>query len=172
MSQWYAVRTATRREALAADGLAEHGFTVFLPLEKRWSLIRRRGKEAVERPLIPGYLFVLCERDDEEEINGHEAVHAVVTCSCEDGRVRPIAFPAKAIIDLQADERAGLFDYTRHTRAAYKPRKGDRVKVVAGTWLNFIGKVLATPRGERAHVMIEGPFGRGVTLENEHIQAV
>ena len=172
MSQWYAVRTASGREFTALAGLVERGFAVFMPMQRRWRLLSRgKPNESVDRPLIPGYLFVLCEPEDFAAISDLEAVHAFVTYTCEDEIARPIAFPLVVILGLQADERAGVFDYTKHTRVKYRPKKGDRVKVKAGTWLSFIGKVLETPRGERAHVMLEGPFGRGMVLDLDHIEA-
>jgi transcription antitermination factor NusG len=54
---WYAIRTRSRHEKVAANELAAQGVRVFLPLVtsvRRWS---DRRKE-VELPLFPGYAFV------------------------------------------------------------------------------------------------------------------
>jgi transcription antitermination factor NusG len=54
---WYAIRTRSRHERVAANELAAQGIRVFLPLVtslRQWS---DRRKE-VELPLFPGYAFV------------------------------------------------------------------------------------------------------------------
>lgn len=54
---WYAVRTRSRHEKLAARELNAHGITVFLPLissERQWS----DRRTSVELPLFSGYAFV------------------------------------------------------------------------------------------------------------------
>ena len=56
-SRWYAIRTRSRHEKVAARELELLGITVFLPLiasVRQWS--DRRTK--VEMPLFPGYAFV------------------------------------------------------------------------------------------------------------------
>lgn len=171
MSLWYAVRTATRREKYAAQALDEQGFSVFLPHETRWR-ISGRVKEFVYRPLFPGYMFVLCEGEDFHRVRAVEGIHAFVTCSTGEGGVAvPIPFPTTVIIGLQAEERAGVYDKTKSKKVEYRPRKGDKAKITAGVWQGFVAKVLATPRGKRAHVMVEGPFGKGAHVDVGHLSA-
>ncbi|WP_165842919.1 transcription termination/antitermination protein NusG [Phenylobacterium deserti] len=169
-SAWYAVRTATRRERKALQSLNEFGFTAFLPCETRWTH-DRNGKDVAYSPLFPGYLFVLIRPSEIHDVLEIDGVHDFVRCIDGSGEAAPMPIPAKAILTIQAEERAGAYDRTKSKRRVYRPRKGDRVMVEAGTWLGFIGKVLATPRGERAHVMLEGPFGRGVTLNSDQLRA-
>ena len=85
--------------------------------------------------------------------------------------LRPFPFPTGTIIALQAQERAGEFDYTKHKRITFRPRKGERVQIKAGTWQGFIGEVLAAPSSKRAKVRIEGPYGRTETLDIAHLAA-
>jgi transcriptional antiterminator RfaH len=56
MSDWYLVYTKARQEDVAASGLEEQGYRVYLPKLK---VKRRRpgGKIDVEEPLFPRYLF-------------------------------------------------------------------------------------------------------------------
>ncbi len=169
VSSWYAVRSATRREASAHDGLVERGFTVFLPMITRWRR-SRRGDEKIERPLFPGYMFVLCAPCDFPDILALEGVHQFVRYM-KDDEMTPMQIPLVAIIGIQAAECRGEFDYTRVIKPEYRPKKGDRVMVTAGTWQSYIGKLLATPTKNRAHVMIEGPHGRGVHLDVAHLSA-
>lgn len=172
MSQWYAVRTATRREKAAVDGLTERGFVTFLPMQTYWrKLLRAKRPEAVERPLIPGYLFVLCEPAQFDDVRAVEAASEFVMATCSDGIDRPIMFPLSEIVGLQVEEARGDYDYTRAKRPTYRPLKGDRVRVVGGTYLSFIGRVLSTPKGGRVHVMLEGPLGGGKTLPAGQLRA-
>src|SRR5260370_182762 len=125
-SQWFAIRSATRRENSAHDGLVEQGFTVFLPCETRWSQ-NRWTKVKVERPLFPGYMFVLCAPCDFPDILAIEGVHQFVRYMVGD-ELAPMPIPTAAIIEIQANERRGAFDATRTYKPPYRPKKGDRVK--------------------------------------------
>lgn len=169
MSQWYAVNIAVRRERAAIASLSEKGFAVFMPCE---TVMRRIGREveAVHKPLFPGYLFVLCDHRHFEEIREVDTVRGFVRYMAG-GEQRNVTFPLAAILEMQAAERAGHYDRTRAKPNAYRPKKGDKVRVTAGPWMNFVGKLLATPRSRRAQIMIEGPFGRGVTLDVGHLRA-
>jgi transcription antitermination factor NusG len=170
LSQWYAVRTSTRRERAAHDELKEAGFAVFMPCE---IVLRRlaRDYEVVSRPLFPGYLFVLCGDADFAEVRALQSIHAFVCSEDDEGVPRPMAIPLPAIILLQAEERAGLYDRTRQKKPPYRPKKGEKVRITAGPWQTFMARVLNTPRGKRAQVMIEGPYGRGMTVDIEHLTA-
>lgn len=56
-ARWYAIRTRSRHEKVAANELAQRGIQVFLPLVssvRQWS----DRKTEVELPLFPGYAFV------------------------------------------------------------------------------------------------------------------
>lgn len=170
VSRWFAVRSNGGGEQAAFDGLTERKFTVFLPKSTHWRRSRRSGDQRVERPLFPGYLFVLCTSNDFAEVRGIEAVSQFVRY-VKDGEMTPMPFPLSAIIELQADECRGLFDYTRAIKPQYKPKKGDKVMVTAGPWQSYIGKLLDTPTKSRALVMIEGPHGRGVALDVAHLAA-
>lgn len=66
-SRWYAIRTRSRHEKLAARELSAHGINVFLPLVnsvRQWS--DRRTK--VELPLFSGYAFVRIEYLSQERL--------------------------------------------------------------------------------------------------------
>lgn len=169
--QWYAVRTATRREHSAVGSLADRQFVAWAPMMRTWSILHRVGKKAVERPLIPGYVFVLCTEDELSSVTAVDFVHTIVLGTCADGLDRPLAFPLAAITELQVDEARGLYDYTCGQKAKYRPKKGDRIKVVAGPYLKLIGRVLSTPKGDKVNVMLE-MFGRerGVSLTKGSVE--
>ena len=170
MSEWFALRTATRRESTVAAGLAERDFTFFLPMETDW-----KGQPRVKHmePLMPGYVFVLCDSDGFANLHGIEGVQGFVRYMREDGLLWPAAFPGLAILGLQMDERAGVFDRTRTVKAPkYRPRSGARVQITAGTYLGYFAKVLAAAPNERFKLAVEGfEKMRHKTLDVAHLAA-
>ncbi|MCR5874379.1 transcription termination/antitermination NusG family protein [Phenylobacterium sp. J426] len=171
MSQWYAIRTATRREGAAMAALTEKGFTVFTPHETVPRKVNR-VLEAVTRPLLPGYVFVLTDPDRFAEVRKIDAVLGFVRYYLG-GVLTPVAFPFAAILEMQIAERAGHYDSTRTRKPnAYHPRKGEKVQITAGPYMSFVATVLAAPRGQRAKLLIEGPFpARKKTVDVRHLQA-
>lgn len=157
MSEWYAVRTAPRQERSAAAILAERDFTVFLPMATEWSGTPRAKNH---EPLMPGYLFVLCEQEDFGDIHGLEGIQGFVRYLRYDGAFWPFPFPQSEILRVQIEERAGVYDYTRDKRIRYRPRKGEVVKIGSGPYFGYLAKVLATPRGQRCKLLIEAFGGK------------
>ena len=147
MTEWYAIRTETGAERQVGATLAERFYPVFLPMETHWHVEPGRPKERRCVPLLPGYVFILCEPEDFKEIGGMEGMLGFVRYLADDGNLWPIPFPASQILGLQMDERGGAFDSTISFR--YRPKKGERVNITAGPYFNFTAKVLATPRGKR-----------------------
>jgi transcription antitermination factor NusG len=171
MSSWYAVRCATRRERAALSGLTEVGVTAFLPMETRWG--RSHGamvRHEVQSPLLPGYLFVLIEEAQMRPALDVEGVHAFVDYIDARGDCRPFPIPYGAIIEIQADERSGRYDRRLNFKPPpYRPQKGDAIRVKAGPYLTYIGVVLATPKGQRVHVQLEGSGSPKLKLS--HVEA-
>jgi transcription antitermination factor NusG len=176
MSQWYALRTATRRERAAHDALTEKGFAVFLPME---TLLRKYGRhiEVHEAPLFPGYLFALIDFDQPGAHvavrTAHTAITGFVQINTPIGPA-PMAIPLPAILGLQSEERAGLFNRLPRAKPnAYRPKGGAKVMITTGVWQGFMAKVLQTPRGQRANVLIQLPDGRtkGKTMELKYLRA-
>lgn len=66
-SRWFVLRTANRREKLAAKQLHRDGVTYFLPLKTKRSNYNRK---VVERELciLPSYIFVKIKRKEEATI--------------------------------------------------------------------------------------------------------
>jgi transcription antitermination factor NusG len=154
MSQWYAIRTNSRQERTVAAGLAERGFTFFLPMETDW-----RGSPKVKNmePLLPGYVFVYCGDQEFADLHGLEGVNGVVRYMRDDGLLWPMPFPSAEILRFQIDERGGAFDRTRNVKPPrYNPKKGERVQITAGAYLGYFARVLSAPTSDRRRLMIEG----------------
>lgn len=164
--QWYAIRTTTQRERTVAALLAERGFPVFVPLARE-----QCGSDVRDRPLMPGYVFVLCEPEDFADLHGIEHVAGFVRYVREDGTTWPAAFPDRVILGLQIEERQGAFDQTR-AAPKYRPKKGARVQITAGIYFGFFATVLAAPSKDRRKLLIEGlEPPRHKTLDVAHIVA-
>jgi len=171
MTHWHAIRTEPRQERAVAAALAERGFTFFLPMETDW-----RGKPPVlhMEPVIPGYVFVLVTKDaDFAELHELEHVGGFVRYLGDDGVMWPMPLPAAEILRFQCDERAGLFDKTRHVKPPkYRPKKGARVQITGGDYYGFFAKVLAAPSKDRRKLLIEGfDPPRHKTLDVAHLAA-
>jgi transcription antitermination factor NusG len=171
VSEWYALSTEPRRERVAAAGLAERYIPVFLPMETEWA--QERGKVInvpALTPLFPGYVFALLERYQMPEALEVEGVSAFVRLIDETGEQRPFAIPASVILALQVEERAGGFDRRLGPvkPPPYKPKKGDRVLIVAGPYLALIGMVLRPTTKTRAKIRLED--GREPELKVSHLK--
>lgn len=168
--EWFAICTASQHEAEVAAELAGRGFTFFLPMETIW-----HGKPRVRHmtPLLPGYVFCLCDEEDFADLHGLEGVIGIVRYLREDGVQWPLAFPAKDILGLQMEERAGAFDRTRHVKPPrYEPKRNARVRIKAGAYQGFFAKVLSAPSSARRKLLIEGfDPPRHKTLDVAHLEA-
>lgn len=171
MSQWFALRCATRRERAAHDALTEKGFAVFNPQRVRWTW-RRSVKSKVEAPLFAGYLFVECEPTQEtfDEITALDGVHQFVRY-VRGAELTPMPIGGDFIERIQGEVANGDHDLTRPGKASYRPGKGERVKIGGGIWSGHMALVLAAPPGERAQVLLEGRFAGKVTLDVAHLAA-
>lgn len=172
-SQWFALRTSSRREWSVASMLEDRKVTVWLPVETRWGT--RRGipvRTRIDSPLLPSYLFVLTPETALAEVRKLEGIHEVVGCYDEDGETRPLAIPAAFILGMQIEEASGVYDRTRRVKPPpYRPKKGARVKATCGPYLGFLGRVLDTPKDKRALVMMDDPLARGVTIPVDYLTA-
>lgn len=172
MSEWFAIRTETRQERTVAAGLAERGFTFFLPMETDWRTVRGLRDRSLS-PLLPGYVFVLCEPDSFADLHGIEHVAGFVRYMRDDGLLWPAALPARAVLGLQIEERAGAFDRTRKVKPPkYRPKRGERVQITAGDYYGYFAKVLSSPAKDRRKLLIEGlEPARHKTLDVGHLAA-
>ena len=97
---WFVVRVRANAEWKVARGLTGRGLPVFLPVFRRMS--RRQGREPVELPLFPGYIFAQFNR---------QAALPVLTCPgvvhiLSIGTV-PQPVDADELFALQSISRAG-----------------------------------------------------------------
>lgn len=150
--KWYAVRAGTRQEGQLQASLKAKRFTVFYP---QWTFWRRTrfttGKG--ERPLFPGFIFVLANPDRFAEIHEADGFHQFVRALDADGIYRPLAFPDAAIGDLMLRVDRGEFDKTLDEHRRFMPEKGRQVAIVKGRWAGLIGEILSAAPKQRRVVL-------------------
>lgn len=164
MSNWYAVRTATRQEHKVVDGLHElrHDhripLEVYLPQETRWNRLARI-KTIKLVPMLPGYLFVNVEQEHLWRVDKVEGVYQILGWGAR--QTVPEALRLAAFVsELRDAQAAGLFDLTL-TPAGKRPRfaKGEQVRICGGQFSGFIGEVVEK-RGEDRVKLLVSIFGR------------
>jgi transcription elongation factor/antiterminator RfaH len=149
--RWYAVQCLAHREAAAASHLQNQGFTVFLPRRQK---TRRHARklDTVLVPFFPGYLFVRFDsaRAQWRSINGTHGVARMVMQGDS-----PLPAPRGIVEALQAACEEG--DILRHS-AALKP--GQSVRIMAGAFADFLGRLEQMHDRGRVRVLIEIMGGR------------
>jgi len=153
---WLCIRTITRQEKRAAQGLTQLGpdVAVYLPCSTAWRRHANR-KERVQRPLFPGYLFVSLPDSLQHAALGVDGVQDFIRSRA--GEPRPLSVDPQAVEGLRALEQAGGFDDTRRSKEA-EIFPGAKVRIAAGPFSGFIATVQKA-RGNRVKVLYE-MFGR------------
>lgn len=147
-AKWFVVCTEVKAEFRASEAAKAKGFTVFMPIEKRWKKHARRKTETL-LPLMPRYFFVAFDPNKEGwtvllSIKGVEGVLSSATGV-------PIAVPADIIEDLQLIESMGQFD---QTTAVTRLKPGDEVRIVKGPLSGFIASLKEAGPDKRVEVLL------------------
>lgn len=172
MTHWFVVRTATRQEQRAAESLKELGIDHYLPQLTRWKRTQLT-KEAVQAPLFDGYLFAQLGGSDFRAVLEAQGVHTIVKCTTRGGDRRPIPVSGVAVAALQDAQARGDFDYTKPTKAKYRPStKGEAVRIIGGQFQGWPAQFVREKSREQVEVLMQ-IFGRWgpVTLRVDEIAA-
>jgi transcriptional antiterminator RfaH len=147
LSYWAVVQTESSREHVAAEQLVRCGFEVYLP-----RIRERRGRIIRIAPLFPCYLF--CRIVDRwHTIDTTIAVLHVLRFGEHPSRLRD-----GVVEELQARERGGLIKLPKRFKV------GDPVRILRGTFRDFVGLYDGASGEERARVLLE-MLGRKVAVE-------
>lgn len=120
---WFAVETRPRAEMTAMADINAMGLEAYVPQETR---IRRthKGKEVVQHPLLPGFVFVCAKSRSIFEVLKSRAVRNVVRSP--GGNAHPIrpkivdGSPRHFVDEMRAREAAGDFDFTPRKKPAMR----------------------------------------------------
>ena len=140
--KWYAIYTRPRFEKQVAQRLEEQQIEAYLPLVKtmrQWS----DRKKLVEVPLFNSYVFVHIDRSQYDLVL---QAHGVVKYISFEGKAVPI--PTNQIDNLKIIANSNEDVETTWERR----RKGDRVKVIAGSLKGLIGELITD--GDRKKVLV------------------
>lgn len=169
---WMILRVTPRQERFVITALDEFQIPAYAPMHiTRPNLAKRIATRT--RPLIPGYVFV--RLDGDQDIDQARAIRGVREIMCRDGRPRHV--PALAVAGLILAEAAHKFDETwsppkqKGRRYAHRWIKGDRVKITGGAFDGFAGQVLRSMGRNRMEVLLT-MFGRVQEVSVEHRQLV
>ncbi len=146
--RWYVVQTQVNGEAKAAANLLRQGYGIYLP---RYLKRRRHARKVdfVAKPLFPRYLFVAIDVATQRwrSIRSTFGVSHLVA----NGDVPALA-PDDVIAALKAreDEKGFIKMDARPKFAA-----GDRVRVLAGAFMDFAGLFDGVSDRDRVAILLE-----------------
>lgn len=170
--KWYAVRAGTRQEGQLLASLRAKRFEVFYPHWRYWRKVRHSSKPA-ERPLFPGFIFVLASVQRFSEIHDADGFHQFVRALDADGIYRPLAFPDVAIGDLMMRVDTGEFDKTLARSGRFAPQRGDQVGVIKGRWAGLVAEILsASPKDRRVVLALANIDGVPVSMPYSYVRQV
>lgn len=163
-ARWYVAETQPRKEPLAAEHLARQNFEFFLPRIRK---TRRHARkfDTVLAPLFAGYIFVRFDREQANwrSINGTFGVRRLI-CG-EGGMLKPM--PDGVVSQLQARCPSGIFETAID---ALVP--GDRVRITAGPFAEFIAEVRSLDERGRVALLLDILGGGVYHSETRNLERV
>jgi transcriptional antiterminator NusG len=169
--KWYAVNTfsghETRaqqllRESIRIARLEERFGEILVPTEEVVEL-RGGARRTTQRKLMPGYIFVQMQLDDETWhcVKGTQKIIGFVG---DDKAPKPMANHEVAKLTQQVEEGA-----TR-PKAKQTFDEGAQVRVVDGPFLNFSGVVEEVNQAKQKVRVLVSIFGRATPVELDFMQ--
>lgn len=140
---WYCL--SSYNAIKTAKDLREAGFIAYTPVE-RVTRTRRRTTTEIERSLYLGYGFVLCEPGDLAAVRAAGAIHDFVRYYDANGSAWPVTITARLVVAILLAEMFGAFDHTDKTPPAYRPAKGDRVRISRGKFAGYFARIMAVSK--------------------------
>ena len=148
MRRWYLAHTLLRAEIRALMHLRHQGFGVYLPRYMAQRCHARR-RDWVEKPLFPRYLFVHLDLEQDRWRAVYSTVGVRTLLSAGE---RPIVVPTEVVEEIRAREDSRGFISLNSGRAF---RRGDRVRVIEGPFLDAAGLFECRNDDERVIILLE-----------------
>jgi transcription termination/antitermination protein NusG len=154
-ARWYAIRTRSRHEKVAARELNAQGIRVFLPLVtslREWSDRRK----AVEQPLFPGYAFVRVAYLSGDRVRVLQATGVVGFVG---SNAMGAAIPEEQIESIRTIliRKVPIKDHPFLTL-------GERIRVRSGA-LSGVEGILVAVKGSRTLVISVEPIQRSLCIQ-------
>ena len=148
MGEWYLVYCKARQEDVAAQGLVEQGYDVYLP-KLRVKKRRASGVALVEEPLFPRYLFV-STRDANQSISPVRNTRGVQKLVKFGTYMLPVTADIVTAIREREDPETGY-----HRLELPSLKTGDKVQIKSGAFAG-LGAIFEQRSGkDRVLVMLE-----------------
>lgn len=170
--KWYAVGTFSGYEARARQllleniktaGLDERFGEVLIPTEEVVEL-RSGARRTVQRKLMPGYMFVQMDMDN-ETWHCVKDTQKIIGFIGDDKHPKPLS--ARDVRQLTSTPEEGA---PARPKAAQTFEQGANVRVVDGPFVNFSGVVEeALPQKQKVRVLVS-IFGRATPVELDYMQ--
>ena len=153
-TSWFAVQTHGGKEALAMTNLRRQGYEAWCPMMSK-QVRRGRRTETVLRPLFPRYIFVSLDLSVQrwKPVDSTFGVSKLLKIGDA-----PAPLPAGLVARLiDLTNEAGAIDFSDHLQP------GDQVKVISGSFDDWIGEVVRLPEQNRVILLLQ-MAGRAVPV--------
>ena len=145
-TEWFVVQFKPNSHHQATKNLNQQGFETFLPLH---DITLRKSSRFVTsiKPLFPGYMFVSFDKAEPgwQRINNTYGVSRLVTCNST----------LKSIPSAFINNLMRRYDSSGKLVPIVKMNKGDKVKILAGPFANFIATVEKYETDQRIWVLMD-----------------
>jgi transcriptional antiterminator RfaH len=143
MGSWTVAQLVPNRTSLALHMLAQQNFTVYAPKIRELRVIRGHKTEVLSA-LFPGYAFVLIT------LQWHAARWCPGVVRLVMDGMQPAKVPDGVIREIRNRERNGAIELPRRV-----PRRGDRVRILAGPFRGHLAIYASMAAHERVAVLLE-----------------
>jgi transcriptional antiterminator RfaH len=145
-TEWFVVQFKPNSHHQATKNLNQQGFETFLPLH---DITLRKSSRFVTsiKPLFPGYMFVSFDKAEPgwQRINNTYGVSRLVTFNST----------LKSIPSTFINNLMRRYDSSGKLVPIVKMNKGDKVKILAGPFANFIATVEKYETDQRIWVLMD-----------------
>ena len=133
--------------------LRRAGYIAYCPHER---ITRRRGRKVqdITRPIYPGYLFIHCEPTQLGAALIVGQAYDFIRYTDATGVRCPLRLADNVLAPIVLAEAFNALDFTDKTPPAYRPAKGDRVKLTSGKFVGYFARIMAVSKN-RAKLEVE-----------------
>jgi transcriptional antiterminator RfaH len=143
MAYWTVAQLVPNRTSLALHTLTQANFTVYVPKIRELRVIRGRKTEVLSA-LFPGYTFVLIT------LQWHAARRCPGVARLVMDGMQPAKVSDDVIKEIRGRERNGAIELPRRL-----PKRGDRVRILAGPFRGHLAIYSSMAARERVAVLLE-----------------
>ena len=144
--RWFLVHTQPKAERKAQWHLKAQGFCTYLPQICK-TVRHARQLRTVQAPVFPRYLFVILDLERDRWLSVRSTVGVSHLIGRQDGRPTPVPTGIVEAMISQSDGESLRLD------AGFV--KGQRVRILAGPFADFIGKLERLDEAGRVQVLLE-----------------